>query len=108
MLSSCIWLCRGLVGEDKPGMSYMQPKNLENWEQQLLNHTSNSSGDVVMQENSVTSYTYGPGNVDFQAAKSTNCLPPQIMASASPPKSCITTSTMRSDKFSFSNKSSEV
>ncbi|KAI3473936.1 hypothetical protein Pfo_028393 [Paulownia fortunei] len=98
-------LLGGLVGEeDKPGMSHMQPKKLENWEQLLLNQTSNSCGGDAKQENSATSYTYGPGNVEFQAAKSTNCWSP-LMVSASSPKSCVT--TLSSNMFDFSHKSSE-
>ncbi|KAL0333885.1 UNVERIFIED_CONTAM: Transcription factor [Sesamum angustifolium] len=100
-------LLGGLVGEeDKPGLSHMQAKKLENWEQQLLNHTSNSCAvDTVKQENSASSYTYGPGNVEFQPAKPTNCWSHQIF-SASSPKSCVT--TLSNNMLDFSPKSSDL
>ncbi|KAK4391685.1 Transcription factor [Sesamum angolense] len=100
-------LLGGLVGEeDKPGLSHMQAKKLENWEQQLLNHTSNSCAvDTVKQENSASSYTYGPGNVEFQPAKPTNCWSHQIV-SASSPKSCVT--TLSNNMLDFSPKSSDL
>ncbi|KAK4433019.1 Transcription factor [Sesamum alatum] len=100
-------LLGGLVGEeDKPGLSHMQAKKLENWEQQVLNHTSNSHGvDTVKQENSAACYAYGPGNVEFQSAKPTNCWSHQIV-SASSPKSCIT--TLSNNMLDFSPKSSDL
>ncbi|KAI3447006.1 hypothetical protein Pfo_003671 [Paulownia fortunei] len=98
-------LLGGLVGEeDKPGLNHMQAKKLENWEQQLLNQTSNGCGVDIKQENSAGSYTYGPGNVEFQAAKATNCWSHQ-MVSASSPKSCIT--TLSNNMLDFSPKSSD-
>ncbi|XP_057785776.1 transcription factor bHLH68-like [Salvia miltiorrhiza] len=84
--------------EDKGGLNHMQLKNVENWEQQLVSNSSISSADAK-RENSAASYAYGAGNLEFTAT-STNCL--------SPPKSCVTTSSMCTDMFGFSSKSSEI
>ncbi|KAG8367386.1 hypothetical protein BUALT_Bualt16G0066600 [Buddleja alternifolia] len=78
-------LLGGLVGEeDKPAdLSHIQAKKLENWEQQFLNQTSNSCG-----------------NVEFQGT--TNCWSRPML---SPKSSCIT-STMTNNMLDFSHKSS--
>lgn len=97
-------LVLGFAGEDdKAEISHMQNKNMENWEQQLLNNSPITSAGGAKQESTAASYAYSTGNLEFAAAKSTNCLSPP-MVSASPPK-C---SSMRNDVvLGFSDKSSE-
>ncbi|CAK9155164.1 unnamed protein product [Ilex paraguariensis] len=79
-------LLGGFVGEvDKSGLSRLQAKKLENWEEQLLHQAQNGSVEVKP-ENLASSYVYGHGNVEFQAPKPTW----SQMVPASSPKSCVT------------------
>ncbi|XWS72051.1 hypothetical protein CRYUN_Cryun02cG0007600 [Craigia yunnanensis] len=86
-------LLGGLVEEEEKGgigQFQVQPKKLENWEEQALHQASNANSVVdVKQENSASSYVYGHANEDFhQATKPV--WSHQIMAAASSLKSCVT------------------
>uniref|UniRef100_A0A5B7CC38 Putative transcription factor bHLH68 n=1 Tax=Davidia involucrata TaxID=16924 RepID=A0A5B7CC38_DAVIN len=89
-----------LGGEDKSGLSHIQTKKtLENWEEQLLQQASNASVVDVKQENSASSFVYGHGNVEYQAAP--NPTWSQMMPASSPKSSCI--STLSTNMLDFSN-----
>ncbi|KAF5482004.1 hypothetical protein F2P56_002606 [Juglans regia] len=93
-------LLGGLVDEDKLSMNPFQPRRLENWEDpSLLSQAPNVSAVNVKQEHSASSYAYGHGSEEFQAAKPTWS---QVMPTSSP-KSCVTSFSSNMLDFS-SNK----
>ena len=78
--------------EEKGGIGQFQvePKKLENWEEQALHQASNANSVVdVKQENSASSYVYELSNEDFHQATEP-AWSHQIMAAATSPKSCVT------------------
>ncbi|KAA8523134.1 hypothetical protein F0562_009557 [Nyssa sinensis] len=96
-------LLGGLVGdEDKSGLSHIQTKKLENWEEQLLHQASNASAVDVKQENSASSYVYGQGNVEYQAPKPTWS---QMMPASSPKSSTVT--SLSSNMLDFSGSKTD-
>ncbi|XWS69909.1 hypothetical protein CRYUN_Cryun03dG0004000 [Craigia yunnanensis] len=86
-------LLGGLVGEEEKGgigQFQVQPKKLENWEEQALHQASNANSVVdVKQENSASCYVYEHANEDFHQATKP-AWSHQIMAAATSPKSCVT------------------
>lgn len=91
--------------EDKSGMvGHFQTKKVENWEEQILHHSSLSANSVVNVKQEINpaanSYFYGHANDDhFQAAaasaatKTTSwpqVMPPAAAASSPNNKSCVT------------------
>ncbi|XAR67023.1 hypothetical protein NMG60_11013433 [Bertholletia excelsa] len=90
-------LMGGFVGEEeKCGLSHLQAKKLENWEEQLLHQASSAQPVEIKQE---SSYAYNHcGNVEYNLAKPSWS---QIMPTSSP-KSCVT--TLSSSMLDFSNK----
>ncbi|XVF34867.1 hypothetical protein REPUB_Repub18cG0095600 [Reevesia pubescens] len=94
-------LLGGLVGEEDQkgggiGQFQVQPKKLENWEEQAALHQASNANSVVdvKQENSANSYVYRHANEDFhhQQAPKAAAWSHQVMAAAaaSSPKSCVT------------------
>ncbi|XVE70449.1 hypothetical protein DITRI_Ditri10aG0073600 [Diplodiscus trichospermus] len=103
-------LLGGLVGEEEKGRMgqfQVQPKKLENWEEQALNQASNAISVVdVKQENSAaSSYVYGHAHEDFHQANKL-AWSHQIKAAASSPKSsCVT--NFSSNMLDFSGKKAD-
>ncbi|GFS41206.1 basic helix-loop-helix (bHLH) DNA-binding superfamily protein [Actinidia rufa] len=95
-------LLGGLVGEEeKSGMSHVQAKKLENWEEQVL-HQQASCGEIKQDHN----YVYGHGSVDhnFQAPTKPTANWSQMMP-ASSPTSCVT--SLSSNMLDFSNNKAD-
>ncbi|KAL9443590.1 hypothetical protein AB3S75_016871 [Citrus x aurantiifolia] len=102
---SQLLLGRMVDEEDKSGMvGHFQTKKVENWEEQILHHSSSSANSVVNVKQEINpaanSYFYGHANDDhFQAAaasaatKTTSwsqVMPPAAAASSPNNKSCVT------------------
>lgn len=90
------------MSEEEKGMCQVQPKKLENWEEQMLSEAPSAPIVDVKQETSVNSYVYGHGNEEFQTAKPTwsQIVPP------SSPKSCVT--SFSSSMLDFSNNNTDA
>ncbi|XVE54239.1 hypothetical protein DITRI_Ditri03aG0064400 [Diplodiscus trichospermus] len=85
-------LLGGLVGEEEKGgigQFQVQPKKLENWVEQQALHQPSNIADVKL-ENSANSYVYGHANEDFHHQAAKPAWSHQIIATASSPKSCVT------------------
>ncbi|GFY98362.1 basic helix-loop-helix (bHLH) DNA-binding superfamily protein [Actinidia rufa] len=98
-------LLGGLVGEEeKSGLSHVQAKKLENWEEQGFHHQAPNNGPCG-ELNQDHNYVYGHGSVDhhYQApAKPTNW---SQMMPASSPTSCVT--SLSSSMLDFSNNKAD-
>ncbi|XVF49159.1 hypothetical protein PTKIN_Ptkin03bG0246200 [Pterospermum kingtungense] len=107
-------LLGGLVGEEEKGIGIgqfqVQPKKLENWEEQQALHQASSANLVadVKQENSASSYVYEHANEDFHhqatkpAAAAWSHQIASATASSSSPTSCVT--SFSSNMLDFSSK----
>ncbi|XVE88865.1 hypothetical protein DITRI_Ditri19aG0103100 [Diplodiscus trichospermus] len=101
-------LLGGLSGEEeKFGPSHLQSKQLENWENQILNPTPRVSVVDVKQEATQNINLYGHGNDEFQASRAAAAAAAwsQIMP-VSPPTSCITSLSSNMSDFSY-NKAAD-
>lgn len=100
-------LLGGLVGEeDKCGLSHIQAKKLENWEEQLLQHHASNGSSLphVKQENSaIGTYAYGHvNNAEFQAGPKPSW---SQMMPVSSPNSCV--SSLSTNILDFSSNKAD-
>ncbi|TYJ29447.1 hypothetical protein E1A91_A06G069700v1 [Gossypium mustelinum] len=95
----------GLMGEEEKGgigQFQVQPKKLENWEEQSLHQASNAISAVNVKQENPNSYVYGHANEDFHHQANKPAWSHQIMATSSAlsPKSGVTSSSSKMLEFS--------
>nr|KJB64952.1 hypothetical protein B456_010G073600 [Gossypium raimondii] len=95
----------GLMGEEEKGgigQFQVQPKKLENWEEQALQQTSNAISAVDVKQENPNNYVYGHANEDFHHQASKPAWSHQIMATSSAlsPKSGVTSFSSKMLEFS--------
>ncbi|TYI76424.1 hypothetical protein E1A91_D06G075600v1 [Gossypium mustelinum] len=95
----------GLMGEEEKGgigQFQVQPKKLENWEEQALQQTSNAISAVDVKQENPNNYVYGHANEDFHHQANKPAWSHQIMATSSAlsPKSGVTSFSSKMLEFS--------